>query len=58
MTMAVALHGAAVALALDPPWRRAERRRLAGLLGAAIAHAVAPSDAADTDGEAADVGIY
>lgn len=58
MSMALALHGAAVALALDPPWRRAERRRLAGLVGAAIAHVVAPEDGAAADGEAADVGIY
>lgn len=57
MTLALALHGAAVAMALDPPWRRAERDRLAALVGAAIAHVVAPDGEPD-DAGATDVGIY
>lgn len=60
-TMARALHGAAVALAADAPWRRADRERLAALLGNAAAYAVAPDDPAGgraEPGEATEVGIY
>jgi AcrR family transcriptional regulator len=61
MVLAVALHGAAVALAMEAPWRRAERARLATLLGAALAAAAVPG-AGDDDGEdspeATAVGIY
>lgn len=56
-TLAVALHGAAVALAMDAPWRRAERERLAAVLGAALAAAVAPG-AAVPPAATVDVGIY
>lgn len=56
-TMAIALHGAAVALAMDAPWRRVERERLAAVLGAALAAAIAPGGTVDEEA-AVDVGIY
>ncbi|WP_354700790.1 hypothetical protein DSM112329_01080 [Paraconexibacter sp. AEG42_29] len=58
-TLAVALHGAAVALAINAPWRRAERERLAAVLATALAQVAATESAGPREGApAADVGIY
>lgn len=59
-TFAVAFHGAAVALAMNAPWRRAERERLAIVLSTALAQAVVTESGAEPGAgdAAAHVGIY